>query len=113
MQPLSQPPCHAYVMPKIFHVLQVTSLTEFDPMSLSKEETERFLLHQRQFGSPHKLVRLVDKAVMNFVAVGEDIAAENPEFQVQCTETMSPTPLIAPPLAMLQHAICCTVSICI
>ena len=52
-------------------------------MSLSKDETERFLLHQRQFGSPHKLVQLVDKAVMNFVVVGEDIAAENPEFQVQ------------------------------
>lgn len=42
-----------------------------------------FILNRRQFGNPHKLVQLVDKAVMNFVAVGEDIVAENPEFQVR------------------------------
>lgn len=64
-------------------LLQVTSLTEFDPTALTEQETGQFLLHQSQFGSPHKLVQLVDKAVMNFVAVGEDIAAENPEFQVR------------------------------
>lgn len=62
---------------------QVTSLTEFKPASLSEEDTEQLILHRRQFGSPHKLVQLVDKAVTNFVAVGEDIAAENPEFQVR------------------------------
>lgn len=28
------------------------------------------------------MVQLVNKAVMNFVSVGEDIAAENPDFQV-------------------------------
>lgn len=62
---------------------QVTSLTEFDPSSLiQEEEAKEFIMRRRQFGSPHKLVQLVDKAVMNFVAVGEDIAAENPEFQV-------------------------------
>lgn len=60
----------------------MTSLTEFDPASLKRDEAKQFILHRRQFGSPHKLVQLVDKAVMNFVAVGEDIAAENPEFQV-------------------------------
>ena len=30
----------------------------------------------------HKLIELVDKATRNFVAVGEQIASENPEFQV-------------------------------
>ena len=60
----------------------MTSLTEFDPASLENEEARDFVLRRRQFGSPHKLVQLVDKAVMNFVAVGEDIAAENPEFRV-------------------------------
>ena len=30
-----------------------------------------------------KLIQLVDKATRNFVAVGEDIASENPEFQVR------------------------------
>jgi len=39
-------------------------------------------------------VQLVDKAVMNFVAVGEDIAAENPAFQVRKFECESPTPLL-------------------
>ena len=39
-------------------------------------------MHRRQFGNPNKLVQLVDKAVMNFIAVGEDIATENPDFQV-------------------------------
>ena len=29
-----------------------------------------------------KLIQLVDKATRNFVAVGEQIANENPEFQV-------------------------------
>lgn len=28
------------------------------------------------------MVQLVNKAVMNFVSVGEDIAEENPDFQV-------------------------------
>ena len=29
-----------------------------------------------------KLIQLVDKATRNFVAIGEQIANENPEFQV-------------------------------
>lgn len=74
----------------------MTSLTEFDPASLKKEETQQFIHQRRQFGSPHKLVQLVDKAVMNFVAVGEDIAAENPEFRVR-DSTLQPHPLL------LQH----------
>ena len=40
---------------------------------------------QRVSGKPHKvskLVQIVDKATQNFVAVGEEIASENPEFQV-------------------------------
>ena len=61
----------------------MTSLTEFKPPSLSDKDTESFILHRRQFGSPHKLVQLVDKAVRNFVSVGEDIAAENPDFKVR------------------------------
>ena len=32
-----------------------------------------------------KLIQLVDKATRNFVAVGEQIANENPEFQVSST----------------------------
>ena len=31
----------------------------------------------------HKLIELVDKATRNFVAVGEQIASENPDFQVR------------------------------
>ena len=40
---------------------------------------------KRVSGKPHKvskLVQIVDKATQNFVAVGEEIASENPEFQV-------------------------------
>ena len=49
---------------------------------MTEEDTERFLLHRRQFGNPHTMVQLVNKAVMNFLSVGEDIAEENPDFQV-------------------------------
>lgn len=73
---------------------QVTSLTEFKPASEdgSTGPEATLSLHRRHFGSPQKLVQLVDKAVMNFVAVGEDIATENPEFQVG--NQLSPTPLL-------------------
>ena len=40
---------------------------------------------KRISGKPHKvskLVQIVDKATKNFVVVGEEIASENPEFQV-------------------------------
>ncbi len=33
-------------------------------------------------GNPIKLVQLVDKAMMNLVVVGEDIAEENPDYKV-------------------------------
>ena len=33
-----------------------------------------------------KLIQLVDKATRNFVAVGEQIANENPEFQVRFSD---------------------------
>ena len=41
-----------------------------------------------------KLIQLVDKATRNFVAVGEQIANENPEFQVSqstWTNILAPT----------------------
>ena len=75
----------------------MTSLTEFQLASQTEEDavSERFLLHQRQFGNPNKLVQLVDKAIMNFIAVGEDIAAENPDFQVMASAIhWSPTPFL-------------------
>ena len=42
---------------------------------------------QRRSGKSRKvtkLVQIVDKAVRNFIMVGEEIANENPEFQVIC-----------------------------
>ena len=34
-----------------------------------------------------KLIQLVDKATRNFVSVGEEIASENPDFQVSSGTT--------------------------
>lgn len=66
----------------------MTSLAEFQLASGGEDASmEQFLLHRRQFGDPNKLVQLVDKAVMNFTAVGEDIAAENPDFQVGSSDS--------------------------
>ena len=64
---------------------KVTTLTESNPMAtpLSEEETKKFLLKHKQLGKPQKLVQLVDKAVRNFIAVGKDIASENPDYQVR------------------------------
>lgn len=50
---------------------------------------------KRISGKQHKvskLVQIVDKATKNFVAVGEEIASENPEFQVWFVFVLRPSP---------------------
>ena len=66
----------------------MTSLTEFKlsepPGSDGQNEALRRLgTSARWLGRPEKLVQLVDKAVVNFLAVAQEIAEENPEFQVR------------------------------
>lgn len=67
--------CLTTLMPECCTFLQVTTLTDYKS---SRGRT----------GKPRKvtkLVQIVDKATRNFIAVGEEIANENPEFQVtQC-----------------------------
>ena len=75
--------------------LQVTSLTEYkveDGKGTGENEALRHLGPSgRWLGRPQKLVQLVGKAVMNLLAVAEDIAEENPNFQVSLA-ACSPTP---------------------
>ena len=58
---------------------QVTSLSEYDPSDCHNSSEKR---RKREPQKLSKLIQLVDKATRNFLAVGEEIAHENPDFQV-------------------------------
>lgn len=64
----------------------MTTLTEYKLEETVRAGDNEALRHLgasgRWLGRPQKLVQLVDKAVMNFLAVAEDISEENPDFQV-------------------------------
>ena len=59
---------------------QVTSLSEYDPSDRHTASSEK--RRKREPQKLSKLIQLVDKATRNFLAVGEEIAHENPDFQV-------------------------------
>jgi len=55
------------------------------PCTLQVTTLSQYKSAKGRLGKPHKvskLVQIVDKATKNFVTVGEEIANENPEFQV-------------------------------
>lgn len=54
------------------NLLQVTTLSEYRPTHRRGGRSRKVT----------KLVQIVEKAAANFIAVGEEIASENPDFQV-------------------------------
>ena len=74
-------PCTLILHPDCTHTHTYTRLLKVTTLS-AYESSKRI---SGKLHKVSKLVQIVDKATKNFVAVGEEIASENPEFQVWFT----------------------------
>ncbi len=69
---MAGPPVERSVDTTVPSSLQVTTLSEYRPTHRRGGRSRKVT----------KLIQIVDKAAANFVTVGEEIANENPDFQV-------------------------------